>query len=131
MPNVHSTRPLSVRLSAGDRERLSAFAASTGQKVNAVAVAAIAEYLTAHGGTTPAHGGNTTDVASQPRGTTTRKQPQAAPRRRSAPKAAPPIAAVPAELEQADTDTRAACKHPTASINEIGVCECGTEMDPA
>lgn len=67
------------------------------------------------------NGGNTAAPASSAR--------KAKPR--AAPKAAPPVAAIPAEFEQADTDTRAACKHPTASINEIGVCECGTEMDPA
>ncbi len=51
MPSQHKHPPFSVRLPADDRERLLAFAVSTGRTVNAVFTAAVRDYLACHSGT--------------------------------------------------------------------------------
>jgi hypothetical protein len=66
----HKRNPVPFRPPEGDRSWLLTYAASTGQAVNAVLVAALGEYRARHGDTTsavlPPAGGDTTTVAVPP-----------------------------------------------------------------
>ena len=70
VPSQHKHNPVPLRLPEGDRSWLLTYAEATGQPVNAVLVAALAEYRIRHGGNTT--GGSTMPVSPPVNGDTTR-----------------------------------------------------------